>query len=128
MPTNISVIHAHDFLRATSEGELDFETSRELLIEIVSKASGLRNYEVLLDTRKATVLMSITDLWYLAVELLKQRKSFSRKVAILCPIEQFDHAGFFALCSGSNVEAFTSFEAAIDWLTVMTPEPENQRK
>jgi hypothetical protein len=34
-------------------------------------------------------------------------------------LEQFDYAGFFALCAqnrGFQVSAFTSFEDAIEWL------------
>lgn len=63
--------------------------------------------------------MSVIDLWYLAAELSNLHKAFSRKTAVLCPLEQFDHAGFFALCAqnrGLQVRAFTSFEDAIEWL------------
>jgi hypothetical protein len=63
--------------------------------------------------------MSIADLWYLAAELSNLGKAFMQKTAVLCPIEKFDQAGFFALCAknkGYPVNAFTSFEDAIEWL------------
>jgi hypothetical protein len=99
MPTDIRIIHAHDFIRATAEGELDFETSKKVLIEIASVTAHLVDYEILLDTRRAHSRMSATDLWYLAAELSKLRESFSRKTAVLCPVEQFDNASFFELCA-----------------------------
>jgi hypothetical protein len=38
---------------------------------------------------------------------------------VLCPLEKFDNARFFALCAenrGVNVHAFTSYEDAMEWL------------
>ena len=119
MPTDIRLIHAKDFVRATSAGELDFETSKKTLIEIASATAHFVDYEILLDTRKSHVRMSVTDLWHLAAELSKLRKAFSRKTAVLCPVKHFDDAAFFALCSenmGLRVKAFTSFEGAMNWL------------
>jgi len=85
----------------------------------------LVDHEVILDTRKTQSSMSVADLWYLAVELGNRRKAFSRKTAILCPLAQFDHPGFFALCARNRalqVRAFASFEDAIEWLTLDGPD------
>lgn len=119
MPCSIRIIHAHDFIKATPEGTLDLENSKKLLIEIASDSSTLGDYEILLDTRKAQSEMSASDLWSLAAELTSFRKALSRKTAVLCPLERFDHAAFFALCAqnrGFRVRAFTSFEEAMEWL------------
>ncbi|MGD0878661.1 MAG: hypothetical protein ABSA01_11000 [Anaerolineales bacterium] len=119
MATNMRIIHAADFIKVTPDGKLNLDESRKLLIEIASAPVPLVNYEIIIDTRKAQAAMSITDLWYLAAELSKLHKSFSRKTAVLCPLEKFDQAGFFALCAqnrGFQVRAFTSFEDAIEWL------------
>lgn len=125
MPVDIRVIHAQDFVRATPEGELNFEMSKKALIELASATAHLANYEILIDTRKAHVKMSVTDLWYLAVELSNLRNAFSRKTAVLCPVERFDDAAFFALCCenrGFRINAFTSFEDAMNWLIGMGPD------
>jgi len=125
MPTDIRIINGLDFIRVTAEGILDFETSKNALIEIASVAANLVDYEILLDTRKADVQMSVTNLWYLAAELSNLRKAFSRKTAVLCPVERFDDAAFFALCSqnqGFRIEAFNSFEDAVNWLMGMAPD------
>jgi hypothetical protein len=125
MAIDIKLIHAHDFVRAASVGELDFETSKKALVEIASAAAHLVDYEILLDTRKALVQMSVTNLWHLAAELRNLRNAFSRKTAVLCPVERFRDAAFFAHCCenrGFRVRAFTSFEDAINWLIGMEPD------
>ncbi len=119
MPTNIRIIHAHDFIKATPEGTLDLENSKKLLVEFAADSSTSGDHEILLDTRKAQSALSATDLWYLAAELISFRKALSRKTAVLCPLDRFDHAAFFALCAqnkGFRVHAFTSFEEAMEWL------------
>ena len=119
MPTDIRIIHAHDFVKATPTGHLDLEKSKKVLMEVASVCSHLVDYEILLDFRKAESEMSVTDLWYLASALSILREAFSRKTAILCPPERFDYAEFLAVCaqnSGLQVRAFTSFEDAIEWL------------
>jgi hypothetical protein len=119
MATNIRIIRAHDFIRATPEGQLDLEKSKKLLMEIATASAPLVDYEIIVDTRKAQVEMSVGALWHLAAELSNLRKVFSRKTAVLCPLERFDEAEFFALCAqnrGLQVMAFTSFEDAIEWL------------
>ncbi len=119
MPTNIRIIHARNFIKATPEGHLDLEESKKLLMEIASASAPLVDYEIILDTRKAQTEMSVTDLYYLCTELSNLRKAFSRKTAVLCPLERFKYAEFFALVAqnrGFPVMAFTSFEDAIEWL------------
>ena len=120
MSTNIKIIHSKDLIRATADGKIDFEMSKKLLCEIVASSALLSDYEIILDTRNAQVTMSVIDLWYLAAELSKVRRSFPRrKTAVLCPREDFDSASFFALCAqnrGYLIQAFNSFEEAIDWL------------
>ncbi len=120
MPSNIRIIHTHDFIRAAPEGRLDLGESEKMLMEIASASAHLVDYEIILDTRKAQVEMSATDLWYLAAELSKLRGTFfKKKIAVLCPLARFDQAGFFELCAqnrGFQVRTFTSFEDAIEWL------------
>jgi hypothetical protein len=120
MPSTIKVISARDFLRVTAEDTIDLNASRQVLIEIAVKAALLKDFQIILDTRKAPSHLSVVDLWQLASELSEHGKAFQRKTAVLCPPERFDRAKFFALCAanrGFRVEAFTSFEEAIDWLT-----------
>ena len=119
MPTNIRIIHAHDFIKATSQGALDLEASKKLLLELASVSAHLDDYHIILDTRRARSELSGIDLWYLVSELGKLRMSFSPKTAVLCPRERIDYGEFFALCAesrGFEVRAFTSYEEALEWL------------
>jgi hypothetical protein len=125
MPTKIQIIHAHDFLKATSDGKLDLEASKQLLTQIASASVGLEDHDIILDTRAAHSSLTAFDLWYLAREVAIHRNFFGRKKAILCPPERFDHAELFALCAqdrGLKAQAFTSYEDAMEWILEKEPE------
>ena len=100
-PANVKVIHAHEFVRARPGGVLDLETSEALLLQIARAADGLDRVEVLIDTRRADGQLGAADLWFLA-DRLANRHAFSGKTAVLCPIERFDRARFFALLADSK--------------------------
>ena len=120
MTANVKVIQAHEFVRARPGGVLNLEASEELLLEIARAAEGLDRVEVLIDTRSADGQLGAADLWFLADRLARHRHAFSGKTAVLCPMERFDRARFFALLAdskGFDVEAFTSYEEAIAWLS-----------
>ena len=124
MATNIRVIHAQDFIRANVEGHLDFDISKKLLIQIAEAAAPMPDYEIILDTRRSHSELSVTGLWYLAAELSSLGKTYYRKTAVLCPLENFDQAEFFALCAqnrGLRIRAFTSYEDAMEWLLASGP-------
>jgi len=125
MSTRIRVIQANDFIKATPEGSLDLEESKRRLRAVAVTIDPVVNYDAMLDTRQARSSLSVADLWYLAAELNHLRKTFSRKMAVLCSPEQFDHGGFCALGSqnsGLPVQTFTSFEGATKWLTSEGPD------
>ena len=123
MPTKIKIIHAHDFIKITPGGELDFEESKRLLLEIASVITPEDDYMILLDTRKAHSVLLPAQLWLLALEISKAGKKFQRKAAVVCPFERFEDAQFLELCAenrGFKVHAFTSYELAIEWLCFAT--------
>ena len=121
MPAQIKVIRANDFIRAKPAGEFDLEASEQLLADIATAAASLDDFEILVDTREAQGTMSATDLWFLADKLVHYRSTFARRTAVLCPLEKFDRAKFFAMCAenkGFNIRAFTVYEEAMEWLIV----------
>jgi hypothetical protein len=129
MPTHIKIIHSHEFIKATAQGVLDFAKTRKLLLEVVSviAASPLEDYEIILDTRKTQSYMSVVNIYDLVSELRKHHKSFSGKIAVLCPADRFNFAEFFATCAvnrGFKVQAFVSFSDAMEWLIVPAEELE----
>ena len=119
MPASVKVIRARDFIRARPGGEANLEQAEQLLKEIAQAGSGLEDFEILVDTREVSGMLSATDLWMLAERLARYRRTFSRRTAVICPIEKFDHTRFFSLCAdnhGFNIQAFTSNEDAMEWL------------
>jgi hypothetical protein len=119
MPTTVRIIRPPDFLRATAGGVLDLEAAEKLLAAIAASAAQEKELELLIDTRRAHGELGAADLWFLADRLVKYRGTFDRKTAVLCPTNKFDRARFFALCAenkGFNVQAFTSYEDAMEWL------------
>lgn len=119
MPANIKVIQATEFIRAAPEGKAQIEKAEQLLKDIADAGAGLEGFHVLVDTRRVSEGLTATELWYLADKLAHYRRTFGNKTAILCPVERFDHSRFFALCAenkGFNVQAFTDYEHAMEWL------------
>ena len=133
MAVKIKIIRATDFLQVSPEGELDLDASRRLLVAVASAKRPPADFEVLLDLREVEWDLSTTDIWSLAKELGRHGETFRDKLAVLAaPGEAFDQAEFFELCSqnrGYRVEAFSSFEEAIQWLfpavAVQAGEPPN---
>ena len=119
MAKHIRVVHAHEFIQATPEGAIDLEKSKDLLAEIASWSAPEDGYDIILDIRSAQMKLSVSDLWNLAAELHRHSEAFARKTAVLVPRDEFDEAGFFALCAqerGFRVSAFTSPGDAMEWL------------
>ena len=119
MSYNIQIIQARDFVRAKPKGTLDFAQSKKLLTEISATAGGLSDYSILLDIRRAEPELSVPDIWALAEQIHQNDKTYHRKTAVLCLLEQFEQAEFFALAAqnkGLPLGAFTSYEDAIEWL------------
>ena len=119
MTTQVKIIRAKDFIKATPEGDLDLAKSQALLLNVGAAKTALQDYAVILDTRRAESKLSAYELWYLASELQKVSDSSLRRTAIICPEKRFERAKFFALCAegkGFEMRAFVTFEEAMDWL------------
>jgi hypothetical protein len=119
MAANVKVIRARDFVRAQPDGHANLEQAEQLLKDIALAGEGLEAFDILVDTREVSGSLSATELWRLAERLVRFRKTFAHRTAILCPIEKFDHTRFFALCAenhGFNIQAFSSYEEAMEWL------------
>lgn len=90
-----------------------------MLIEIALCSAPEDGYDIILDLRNAQTVLSVNDLWHLAAQLHLYAGVFAHKTAVLVPRQDFDHAGFFALCAqerGFEVSAFTSPGDAMEWI------------
>jgi hypothetical protein len=127
VPTSITVIQTADFIRARADGRLDLETSRKLLVEVVSAVRSAGEHNVIIDTRAAgPTRLAAADLWTLGIAAGTQPALARARVALLVPAEKQDDAEFFenvARVEGVDVRAFTSFESAISWLIMREQSP-----
>src|SRR5271157_2674830 len=125
MPVNVKVINTKDFIKTTATGVLDFVASKQAILDIVSQIKQPGEYEVLVDTRGAEVVLSIVDLHELGEALANHPSLRRSKIGLLTPKKEVDDASFLetvALNRDVRIKAFTDFEQAITWL-VMQEKP-----
>jgi hypothetical protein len=126
MPTNVTIIHTRDFIRATASGDLDLATSRNILTDLVAKVTTTGENHVLIDTRGAESQLTTTDLFELGVEVAMQPALAHSKVGLLVPLEKEFESRFFENVTrnrGAYLRAFTNFETAITWLIMEDRQP-----
>ena len=128
--TKIKIITARDFLEVTTDGVINLNTSRQLLIDIAKAEQSLADYELLVDFRGTQDNLSIMDIYQLAAELYQHGDTFRRKIALLVvPGINFEHARFFENCSrnrGFLVNAFTDYEKAVHWILSTEDDPNEE--
>lgn len=120
MDLNIRIIHARDFLKTTPTFEVDLETTKQFLLNLVRANAAPRMYDLLIDFRRTTGRLSLVDITELIDVMIEHRDSFRSKIAILTtPGVKFENAQFAALYAdnrGFKVAAFTDFEETMNWL------------
>ena len=119
MPVNAKIISAKEFIRSTVSGALDFAESKRCILDLASQIKQPGEYEVLIDIRGAETILSIADLYELAVALAGQSSLIDSKIGVLGPMSSVDQAHFFETVAqnrGARIRAFTDFEEAITWL------------
>ena len=121
MPVNVKVIQTNDFIKTTATGALDFAASKQAILDIASQIHQPGEYEVLVDTRGATVMLSIIDLYELGEALAGHPSLRQSKIGLLAPKSDMDRARFFETVAqnrGAAIKAFTDFGQAITWLVL----------
>ena len=125
MITKVKIIQVKEFLSFSPQGKMDLLKFKECINELSTGHGLFVDYNLLIDTRGAETHLKVFELWDLAKELatvihVGSHKGFRAKIAIVCPVDEFDQAEFFKLCAsnrGLNVRAFTSFEELFEWLS-----------
>jgi len=121
MPVNVKVINTKDFIKTTATGVLDFAASKQAILDIASQIKQPGEYEVLVDTRGAEVVLSMVDLYELGEALANHPSLRRSKIGILTPKGEVDNAGFLETVAsnrGVRIKEFTDFEQAITWLVM----------
>jgi hypothetical protein len=129
MDLNIRIIHARDFLKTTPTLDVDLETSKRFFLELARENAGPRQYDLLIDVRRTTGHLSLSEITEVVKILINHRDSFRSKIAILTtPGVKFENAQFGALFAnnrGFKMAAFTDFEETINWLMGSTEAQSN---
>lgn len=116
------IIQAQDFIKARPSGEVDLEQSKKILGEMADMASLPGEYDILLDIRVTFGNLDQDDVRELVDELVRRRKTFRNKIAVLArEDEQFNKAAFAEMCANMSLHAFklmafTEYEEATEWL------------
>ena len=121
MPVNVKVINTKDFIKTTATGILDFAASKQAILDIASQIKQPGEYEVLVDTRGAEAMLSVTNLYELGEALANHPALRFSKISLLTPKKGADDAGFLETVAsnrGVRIKAFTNFEQAITWLVM----------
>ncbi len=124
MPTEITIVHSEDFIRATPVGTVDMDASRELLRGIIStlkKTTGV--HHVLIDLRETApgIHLSKVELFELGVAFATRVVPEHGRIALLVSLDKEADAEFFesvARVHGAQVRAFIEFEPAVTWLAL----------
>ena len=121
MPIDLQIIRAHEFIRLDAHGHLDFEGSRAVF-KVLSQTCQKRGLtRAMLDVRNMHASLTPTELGMLVGDFCDLGFSRKQRLALLHSQEQDYRANLFALIShsrGWTVEAFDSFEKALDWLAL----------
>jgi hypothetical protein len=120
MDLDIRIIQQKEFLKTTSNGEIDLTKSKQVLLRLASLNKPPRKRDILLDLRDTTNRLTIFDITELVELMIQHQDSFRNKLAIITePGTPHQFAAFmetYAVNRGFRVAAFDSFEAAILWL------------
>ena len=119
MDIKIKIIRSIDYLSVTDDGSVEFEESKNRLLEIAGVKSPPADFDILLDFRRTQWVLSTAEIFSLANVLINDPDSHRDKIALLAfPGVNFEKAYFMELCSkskGVDVQTFTNYEDAIHW-------------
>jgi hypothetical protein len=124
MPVELQVIRVNEFIRFDAHAHLDFAASKDAL-QALAHACHKRGIDsALLDLRSLPVppkpLFTPTELAALVRTFYEAGFSRQQRLAILYHLDVYGGVRNFAFISrlrGLRVQAFTDFEAALQWLS-----------
>ena len=112
----------------TATGTLDLAASKAALRSLTADPGFDARSEVLLDLRDVECVMSVTDVYELAVHMASPDPALPthKKIALLVAGHAaFDHAKFLEMCAGNRglkIGAFVDYAIADEWLNADLPD------
>ena len=130
MAEGYKLYKTNDFIKKTEKGQIDLERSLNLVKELVTASSFHKEHNILLDLRETVPTGGFGDVLTLAIEFAKYQDVFPNKIATIIPNtpRRIERAKFFKATLGEvkfDIEYFTEFEDAIDWLSTIKKFPDD---
>lgn len=120
MKAEIKFVQTKDFIQTTASGTLNLTGSKKVLSEIERLNKPDHLHDILVDIRDTNPGLSLSDIYELVTEVGNHRHAFRKKIAILLGSQHdIDKARFLEMTAsnrGYNVNAFSDFEDAVNWL------------
>jgi hypothetical protein len=123
VPLELQIIRACEFIRAGAQGHPNMEASRAVLRELAAACRRRGIDRALLDLRElrpgATRLFTPNELAALVNTFHNIGFTYQQRLAVLYSQDPYHGVRMFAFIGalrGWNVRAFSSFEAALNWL------------
>ena len=125
MPSNIKIYKIGDFIRKTASGTIDRDRSVAIVHELSIAANYHADHNIMLDFRETDLKADTGDLIDIALEFARHKAIFKNKIAVTIPDteERRELARQFKACmdlQGFEYQYFMDFEAAIEWLAVVS--------
>ena len=126
MSVAIKVYKSQDFLRLTEAGELDHDRSMEFVRKLAQDSVFHPDHNILMDLRDTTIpVENMANLFDIVNEMAGYRHSFRNRIANIIPDnpERIKIAQQFKdtlVNAGFQYNFFTSYEAAMEWLSETT--------
>jgi hypothetical protein len=120
MPVELQIIRACDFVRMGTQGEFDFEKTREALTDLASACRRRGVHRALIDVRHAHSNLSPNDIAALVTVFSENAVSKYLRLAIVYAGRQSYRTKlfvFFSSMRARKVRAFEDFEEALVWLS-----------
>jgi hypothetical protein len=124
MPLELQIIRASEFIRLGTPGQLDLESSREIIQQLARACQRRGIDRALLDLREVrpgdTPMLSRKELASLINTFCSSGFSDRLRLVLLYSSDPHHRARMFALISilrGWNVKASDNFEEAVHWLS-----------
>lgn len=122
----IKVYRINDFIRKDVSGEIDFDKSLQLVVELAAAANYHAGHNVLVDFRDTTTSVdTMEQMMKVVMEFVQYMPAFKNKIANVVPgnADRVALAEQFQNCMNIkqfHYKFFTDFEQAIEWLSDVT--------
>jgi hypothetical protein len=130
MPEGYKTYKPNDFIKKSAEGQFDLQKSLDLVKELVTASGFHKEHDLLIDLKETDPLENFGDLLTVAFEFAKYQDAFPNKIAVIIPNtpDRIERAKFFIASLGYvnfQLQYFTDFEDALDWLSTIKKFPED---